>query len=74
MRNEAWNEMDRIYTKKLSEKHFWTKIADRNYGICSLVRSGKKCKNCGPQFQNVGPQFWGWQHELAVLKQFSHGN
>jgi hypothetical protein len=42
MRNEAWNEMDRIYTKKLSEKHFWTKIADRNYEICSLVRSDKK--------------------------------
>jgi hypothetical protein len=42
MRNEAWNEMDRIYTKKSSEKHFWTKFADRNYGICSLVRSDKK--------------------------------
>jgi hypothetical protein len=49
MRNEAWNEMDRIYTKKSSEKHFWTKfvernyqIADRNYGICSLVHSDKK--------------------------------
>jgi hypothetical protein len=41
--------MDRTYTKKSSEKHFWTKIvdrnyqiADRNYGICSLVRSDKK--------------------------------
>jgi hypothetical protein len=22
MRNEAWNEMDRTYMKKLSEKHF----------------------------------------------------
>jgi hypothetical protein len=49
MRNDAWNEMDRIYTKKSSEKHFWTKfadcnyqIADRDYGICSLVRSDKK--------------------------------
>jgi hypothetical protein len=42
MRNDAWNEMDRIYTKKSSEKHFWTKIADRNYGICSLIRSDKK--------------------------------
>jgi hypothetical protein len=49
MRNDAWNEMDRTYTKKSSEKHFWTKyadqnhqIADRNYGICSLVRYGKK--------------------------------
>jgi hypothetical protein len=42
MRNVAWNEMDRIYTKKSSEKHFWTKIADRNYGICSPIRSDKK--------------------------------
>jgi hypothetical protein len=50
MRNEVWNEMDRSYTKKWSEKHFWTKIADRNYGIYSLVHSDKKCKNCGPQF------------------------
>jgi hypothetical protein len=49
MTNYAWNEMDRTYTKKSSEKHFWTKFADRNhqivdrnYGICSLVRSDKK--------------------------------
>jgi hypothetical protein len=49
MRNEAWNENDRTYTKKSSEKHFWTKFADRdyqivdrNYGIFSLVRSDKK--------------------------------
>jgi hypothetical protein len=49
MRNEAWNKMDRIYTKKSSENHFWTKFADRNhqitdryYGICSMVRSDKK--------------------------------
>jgi hypothetical protein len=49
MRNEAWNEVDRTYTKKSSEKHFWTKftdhnhqIADHNCGICSLVRSDKK--------------------------------
>jgi hypothetical protein len=42
MRNDAWNEMGRTYTKKSSEKHFWTKFADRNYGICSLVRSDKK--------------------------------
>jgi hypothetical protein len=74
MRNDAWNEMDRSYMKKSSEKHFWTKIMDRNYqiadrknGICSLVRSDKKCKNCGPQF-------WGWKRELAVLKWFSHWN
>jgi hypothetical protein len=49
MRNDAWNIMDRTYTKKSSEKHFWTKFADHNYqiadrnnGICSLVRSDKK--------------------------------
>jgi hypothetical protein len=30
-RNDAWNEMDRTYTKKSSEKHFWTKITDQNY-------------------------------------------
>jgi hypothetical protein len=28
--------------KKSSEKHFWIKIADRNYEICSLVCSDKK--------------------------------
>jgi hypothetical protein len=49
MRNDPWNEMDRTYTKKSSEKHFLTKFADRNYqitdrnnGVCSLVRSDKK--------------------------------
>jgi hypothetical protein len=42
MRNDALNEMSRIYTKKSSEKHFWTKFVDRNYGIFSLVRSDKK--------------------------------
>jgi hypothetical protein len=49
MINDAWNEMDQTYTKKSSEKHFWTnfadhnhQIVDRNYGICSLVRSNKK--------------------------------
>jgi hypothetical protein len=53
MRNNAWNENGRTYTKKSSEKHFHTKIADRNYQIAdhklSLVRYGKKYKNCGPQ-------------------------
>jgi L-rhamnose mutarotase len=34
--------MNQIYTKKSSEKHFWTKITDRNNRICSLVRSDKK--------------------------------
>jgi hypothetical protein len=42
MRNDAWNIMDRTYTKKSNEKHFWTKFADRNNEICSLVRSDKK--------------------------------
>jgi hypothetical protein len=42
MRNDAWNEMSRTYTKKSSEKHFWTKFADRNNVIFSLVRSDKK--------------------------------
>jgi hypothetical protein len=37
VRNEAWSEMDRTYTKKSSEKHFWTRIADCNY------------QNCGPK-------------------------
>jgi hypothetical protein len=60
MRNDVWNEMGRTYTKKLSEKHFWTKFTDRNYqfadrnyqitdhnyGICSLVRSDKKVQKC----------------------------
>jgi hypothetical protein len=35
MRNDAWNEMDRSYTKKSSEKHFLEKNVDRklsNYG------------------------------------------
>jgi hypothetical protein len=40
--------------KKSSEKHFHTKITDRNYQIVdcklSLVRSGKVYKNYGPQF------------------------
>jgi hypothetical protein len=49
MRNDAWNEMNRTYIKKSSEKHLWTKIVDRNhqiadcnYGICSLIRFDKK--------------------------------
>jgi hypothetical protein len=45
MRNNVWNEMGQTYTKKSSEKHFHTKIADRKL---SLVRFEKKCKNCGP--------------------------
>jgi hypothetical protein len=42
MRTNAWNEMDRTYLKKSSEKHLWKKIVDRNYRICSLIRSDKK--------------------------------
>jgi hypothetical protein len=30
MRNEAWGEMDRTYTKKSSEKYFLERITDRN--------------------------------------------
>jgi hypothetical protein len=33
MKNDAWNIMDRTYTKKSSEKYFWTKFADHNYQI-----------------------------------------
>jgi hypothetical protein len=61
MRNDAWNEMDRIYTKKSSEKYFWTKIADRNYGICSLVRSVKKVQKLRTVIIGAGSanlQFW----------------
>jgi hypothetical protein len=39
MLGSRWIESTR---RKSSEKHFWTKIADRNNGICSLVRSDKK--------------------------------
>jgi hypothetical protein len=46
MRNDVWNEMDRTYTKKSSEKHFWTKITDRNNEIFSLVCSVKKVQKC----------------------------
>jgi hypothetical protein len=42
VRNEAWSEMNRTYTKKSSEKHFWTRITDHNNGIRSLVRAVKK--------------------------------
>jgi hypothetical protein len=42
MRNDAWNEMYRTYTNKSSEKHLWTKIADHNNEIFSLIRSVKK--------------------------------
>jgi hypothetical protein len=42
MKNNAWNKMGQTYMKKSSEKYFWTKFMDRNYGICSLVRSDKK--------------------------------
>jgi hypothetical protein len=34
VRNEALSEIDRTYTKKSSEKHFWTRITDRNYLNC----------------------------------------
>jgi hypothetical protein len=54
MRNDVWNEMDRTYTKKSSEKHFWTKFTDRDYGICSLVRSDKKVQKLQTTIFGVG--------------------
>jgi hypothetical protein len=36
IRNDSWNEMDRTYTKKSSEKHFWTKLSDRNFWAGSV--------------------------------------
>jgi hypothetical protein len=42
MRNEVWSEIDRTCAKKSSEKHFWTRITDRNTRIGSLVRAVKK--------------------------------
>jgi hypothetical protein len=36
VRNEAWSEMDRTYTKKSSEKYFLDRIADRRTRVCSL--------------------------------------
>jgi hypothetical protein len=61
MRNDVWNEMDRTYTKKSSEKYFWIKIVDRNYGICSLVRSIKKVQKLRTVIIGAGSvnlQFW----------------
>jgi hypothetical protein len=43
MRNDAWNEMDRTYTKKSSEKHFLTIM-----GFALWFALIRKCKNCGP--------------------------
>jgi hypothetical protein len=63
MRNEAWNEMDRTYTKKLSEKHFWTKNVDRNNGVCSDKKVQKlrtailKCRTVIFGAGNVNLQF-----------------
>jgi hypothetical protein len=34
----------------------------------------KNAKIADRNFENVGPQFLGWQRELAVLKRFSHWN
>jgi hypothetical protein len=31
VRNEAWNEMDRTYTKKSSKKYLWMTITNHNY-------------------------------------------
>jgi hypothetical protein len=38
MRNEAWSEMDRTYTRKSSEKYFLDRIADHNIGTIDPVK------------------------------------
>jgi hypothetical protein len=48
MRNDAWNEMDRSYTKKSSEKHFWTKLRIAIMGFALWFALIRKYKNCGP--------------------------
>jgi hypothetical protein len=49
MRNEPWSEMDRICTKKLSERYFMDKITDRNPGDYSLPTLLRNDQNYGPQ-------------------------
>jgi hypothetical protein len=78
MRNEAWNEMDRTYTKKSSEKHFWTKIADRNYqiaernnGVCSLVRSVKRVQKLRTAIIGAGSANLQFQSDFLMgMKRF----
>jgi hypothetical protein len=60
--------MDRTYTKKSSEKNFWTKIMDQNYqiadrnnGICSLVPSDKK-------FQKLRTVIFGLEARTCSFK------
>jgi hypothetical protein len=68
MRNYAWNKMDRIYTKKSSEKHFWTKFADRNYEICSLVRSDKKVQKLRTVILKCRTVFFGLATRIDSFK------
>jgi hypothetical protein len=75
MRNDAWNEMDRTYTKKSSEKHFWTKftdrnhqIADHNYEICSLVRSDKKVQKCRTAILKCQTAIFGLEARTCSFK------
>jgi hypothetical protein len=68
MRNDAWNKMDQIYTKKSSEKHFWTKFADRNYGICSLVRSDKKVQKLRTVILKCRTVFFGLATRIDSFK------
>jgi hypothetical protein len=73
MRNNAWNEIDRTYTKKSSEKHFWTKIADHNYGIFSLIRSVKKVQKLRTAIitaRSANLQFWSGF--LIGIKKIQH--
>jgi hypothetical protein len=60
--------MGRTYTKKSSEKHFHTKIADRNYQIAdrklSLVHSGKNAKIVDRNFGIMGRKCWAGNAKL----------
>jgi hypothetical protein len=75
MRNSAWNEMGRIYTKKSSQKHSHTKIADRNYKLRTVNALWfileKMTKIADRNYGNCGPQKLGWKREFWALKWFS---
>jgi hypothetical protein len=68
MRNSAWNEMGRIYTKKTSQKHFHTKITDRNYKLRTANALWfileKMTKIADRNYGNCGPQKLGWKREF----------
>jgi hypothetical protein len=70
--------MDRTYTKKSTEKHFWTKIADRNYqieernnGVCSLVRSVKRVQKLRTAIIGAGSANLQFQSDFLMgMKRF----